>query len=45
VEVWRYDTGGWINAWPVVAADTLVWAIGLGEPRLLAFGLPESDAE
>ena len=39
VEVWRYQTGGGINSWPAVQGDTIVWAIGLGVPRLLALRL------
>lgn len=45
VEVWRYDAGGGINSWPAVAADTLVWAVGLGSsPRLLALRLDGANA-
>jgi outer membrane protein assembly factor BamB len=39
IEVWRYQTGGGINSWPAVQGDTIVWAIGLGVPRLLALRL------
>ena len=43
LEVWRYETGGGINAWPAVQDDTIVWAVGLGAaPRLLAFRLTEA---
>jgi outer membrane protein assembly factor BamB len=38
--VWSYQAPGGIIAWPAVAADTLVWPVGLGrEPRLLALRL------
>lgn len=40
LEVWRYEAGGGINAWPAVQDDTIVWAIGLGAgPRLIALRL------
>jgi glucose dehydrogenase len=46
VEVWRYETGGGINAWPAVQDDTIVWPIGLGgQPRVVAFRLPALSEE
>ncbi|MGE3857010.1 MAG: PQQ-binding-like beta-propeller repeat protein [Dehalococcoidia bacterium] len=40
-EVWTYDGGGGINAWPAVDGETILWPVGLGPtPRLIAFRLP-----
>lgn len=37
-EVWTFDTGGRINAWPAVLDDWMVWPVGLGpRPRLIGF--------
>ena len=42
-EVWRFDAGGGINAWPAVDGDTIVWPIGLGrQPRLIALRVGEA---
>lgn len=42
LEVWRYEAGGGINAWPAVQDGTIVWPVGLGiQPRLIAFRLAE----
>lgn len=37
-EVWSYDSGGRINAWPAVSEEWMLWPIGLGpRPRVIAF--------
>jgi outer membrane protein assembly factor BamB len=44
-EVWRYDTGGRVNAWPAVEDGFIVWPVGLGpRPRLIAFAIVDSTA-
>jgi outer membrane protein assembly factor BamB len=38
--VWTYQAPGGIIAWPAVAADTIIWPVGLGRnPMLLALRL------
>ena len=38
--IWSYQAPGGIIAWPAVAADSIVWPVGLGrKPQLLALRL------
>jgi outer membrane protein assembly factor BamB len=38
--VWKYQAPGGIIAWPAVAADTIVWPVGLGRtPQIVALRL------
>ena len=40
-EVWRYQAPGFVNGWPAVVGDTIVWPISGTDPStLLAFRLP-----
>ena len=37
-QVWTYDAGRGINAWPAVSEEWMIWPIGLGpRPRIIAF--------
>jgi outer membrane protein assembly factor BamB len=41
-EVWRHDAGRFVNGWPAVVGDTILWPIsGGGVSQLWAFRLPE----
>jgi glucose dehydrogenase len=43
--VWSYQTPGGIIAWPAVAADTIIWPVGLGrEPVMLALRLGATNS-
>jgi outer membrane protein assembly factor BamB len=44
-QVWNFKAPGGINAWPAVAANTIVWPCGNGgNPSLIALGHPAASA-